>query len=234
LPNICYSCKEKELTTNNIICIDCLSNINPILEPSCTKCGYPLYDNTFLGKVQNVLCHECEISKRNFDFACSAFEYNDLARKIVLDFKFYYNTQVIRFVASSIAKKVNSQSKKIDIICIVPSSSKKVIKKGFCHTALLGIEIAKLYSNTEYVPDLLLQKKIDNKSQKDLMYHERISKKHNFTLNNKYLNTIKNANILLIDDVITTCSTIQACSKELRKLKKCKIIAASFARTILY
>jgi competence protein ComFC len=180
------------------------------------------------------LCHECEISKRNFHLACSAFEYNELARKIVLDFKFHYNTQIIKFVASSIAKKVKNKKQKIDIVCIVPSSKNKVIKKGFCHTALLGIEIAKLYPDAKYLPDLLLQKNIDSKSQKGLTYHERMAKKHNFTLNNKYIDIIQNTNILLIDDVITTCSTIQACCRELKKLKKCKVIAASFARTILY
>ncbi|MGY5352427.1 ComF family protein [Wenyingzhuangia sp. IMCC45533] len=102
----------------------------------------------------------------------------------------------------------------IDCITIIPLHPKKQKKRGYNQVEVFGKKIAD-YTNKPFYKDLLLKIK-NTKSQTTQNKELRIENvKNSFTVNPKY--NLKNQNILLIDDVLTTGATLISCSKALNK-----------------
>ena len=119
----------------------------------------------------------------------------------------------------------------IDYMVCVPMSKARLRKKGFNHSLLLAKDLSKL-SNIIFLKDALIKIK-DTKTQVGLNYDERKRNlKNSFILKEKYKNTLKNKNILIVDDVFTTGSTINECAKALKLCGKAnKIISITIAKT---
>jgi ComF family protein len=120
----------------------------------------------------------------------------------------------------------------IDLICAVPLYKKRLKKRKYNQALLLAKSIAKKYQ-IKLIPDLLIRIK-GGKYQIGLNKTARINNvKNAFKINDKYLSKIKNKNILIIDDVVTTGATIDNCSKILKKSGCKNVFAAVIAKRIL-
>ena len=116
---------------------------------------------------------------------------------------------------------------KADVICYVPMTKKAEKKRGFNQCKV----IAKNISNATGIPVRKCIKKIRNtKEQKTLNKEERIENLSGaFKVNN--VDNIKNRNVILIDDVITTGATISECQNILKKSGAKKIIVLTIAKS---
>lgn len=143
------------------------------------------------------------------------YSYKDI-RKILLDYKFegkayLYNSFCMLFLEEN---EICSIIKQYDMIIPVPMTSKKKSKRGYNQTELiakkLGKELQIDYNNKSLV------KIKNNKTQSTLNEKERF-----FNVKNVYdiknAEMIKNKNIVLFDDILTTGATIDECSKVLKK-----------------
>ena len=84
----------------------------------------------------------------------------------------------------------------------------------------------------QFFPDLMVRIK-DTKSQIFLKKKERENNLKNvFAVNEKYLETVKGKNILLVDDVMTTGATVENCAKILKKHGAKKVKVLTIAKTI--
>ena len=118
--------------------------------------------------------------------------------------------------------------KGIDHIVAVPIHPKKERIRGYNQTDL----IAQGLSAETGIPIQigLLERMVHSESQTKAKRHERFDKvEHVFKLNP--IIELENKHILLIDDVVTTGATIEACSQLLIKggLKKLSVATVSFA-----
>jgi len=100
------------------------------------------------------------------------------------------------------------------VITAVPLHPKRKLERGFNQAALLARIIASHYS-LHYVPDLL-QRKRYTEMQANLDKQNRIANMHNAFQVKRGLNKIQK-NVILIDDVATTLSTLNECAKALKK-----------------
>ena len=108
----------------------------------------------------------------------------------------------------------------------------KLKKRKFNQCALLAKELTKL-SGKKTIPHNILLKVKDTKAQNSLKKLDRISsQKKAFLVNQEYRSLIKNKKILLIDDVITSGSTIENCTKELKKRGAKSVTAITIAKTV--
>ena len=114
----------------------------------------------------------------------------------------------------------------IDLITAVPISKKRMKERGYNQSELIARKIAKIME----VPYMnLLLKNQETKRQSELSRIERmINIQNSFDFNNKY--DIKGKKILLIDDVFTTGSTVNECSKVLKKSGSTSIEVAVIAK----
>ena len=110
-------------------------------------------------------------------------------------------------------KKVCEFLKNYDIIISVPMYKKKKNQRGYNQSELIAREIAKKVKNIEYRSDILL--KIKNTANQSLLNKEQRQEnlKNAYEVKNKEY--ISNKNILIFDDIYTTGSTANECSKML-------------------
>jgi ComF family protein len=116
----------------------------------------------------------------------------------------------------------------IDIVIPVPIHSKKLKQRGYNQVALFAQQIAKIL-NASYVDDVLL-KSINTKTQVFQSREARFqSVADSFYTQN--LNTIDTQHVLLVDDIITTGATVEACALVLNPENKIRLSVATIAIT---
>ena len=116
----------------------------------------------------------------------------------------------------------------IDVVIPVPIHLKKLKQRGYNQATLFAQQIAKVL-NVPYVDDVLL-KSVNTKSQVFQSREARFqSVAHSFYAQN--INRVDNKHILLVDDVITTGATIEACALVLNPKKKVRLSVATLAIT---
>ena len=116
----------------------------------------------------------------------------------------------------------------IDIVIPIPIHSKKLKQRGYNQVALFAQQIAKIL-NASYVDDVLL-KSINTKTQ---VFQSREARFQSVTdsFYTQNLNTIDAQHILLVDDIITTGATIEACALVLNPENKIRLSVATIAIT---
>lgn len=188
------------------ICADCL-NENIFNEGNrCQKCDTPI-------KEDNIICDHCKKYKRHFSSIYCPFLYQGVVRKSILRFKSDGAKFLAKPFATMIAQRLEVDEVDFDIIIPVPSHKSTIRKRGYNPAKVLADELGKIMSKP--VEDILIKTTLSN-NQKFLNYEERQTNLENTIMlldNNK----IKNKNVLIVDDIITTCATIEACASLMHK-----------------
>lgn len=161
-------------------------------------------------------------------FCISAFPYNDIYRRAVLDFKFKKRKRNADCFSGYIAKAVREcyKNERIDCITAVPLTRKQKKKRGFNQAEELGRSLAE---NLGVPYRECLVKIRDNQYQHTLSKSERAKNvKGVYKTANQEINNLK---ILIVDDIVTTGFTLEECCKVLEK-SECKVICCTLCKTI--
>lgn len=206
----CKICHK--LTDNkNSLCDLCISKLESDKIDSyfsrCPICFYPLISDEYQ-------CENCQ--KENHLKVFSICDYKSVfTREILERLKFYHDRTMISVVAEQFYSTF-SQLKidlKNSIIIPVPCSKRSLHSRGWDHME----EMAKYLMRKYKIPyvKLIENVKILNSQQKELSKEQRIEqslgKYRLITKNKKRISNF--SNLILIDDVITTGSTIRECTK---------------------
>ena len=178
---------------------------------------------------KNSLCYECRkklqkefkftkvYSKyQNFSEQYYLFQYKNLIRNLILQMKFQkkiYLYKTIEYFFRNNQKNFE-KLKKYDIIIVVPLSWKRKLQRGYNQSLLIAkiisnilqikIESEILYKTKNIVPQSTLNKKERKENIKGAFKVKNIEK-------------IRNKKILIIDDIYTTGSTLNECSRNLMR-----------------
>ncbi len=193
------------------------------------------------GKIEkNGLCKECKkklkINERvysdigkNFEKHISIFDYDGEIRHNILLYKFKDKSYMYKTFAEIIlnSKKICDILQTYDIIISVPVHKKRKMNRGYDQSELIAKEIAKNIKTLEYKKAL---KKIkNNQMQSSLNKNMRLQNVQDaYEAVNKEI--IKNKKIILFDDIYTTGSTVNECSKVLKENGAKEILVLSLAR----
>lgn len=204
------------------ICEDCFSKIEFLDGVTCKKCGEKL-------NIANAnVCDLCKEKDYNFDQNFSACYYTEIPARIVKLFKFNHRKYYAKYIAKIMQEKLKFPDD-IDYITFVPLSKARQRERGYNQAE----ELAKLLGEAYQIEVIsLLCKPKDGKHQAKLDQKERLlNLKDSFSAEEENKSKIKGKNILIIDDVFTTGTTLNECSKVLKKNKASKIYTATFAKT---
>ena len=157
-----------------------------------------------------------EIEDKYFNELMYIFKYEGQIRKLILDYKFneksYIYLTFVNFLLKN--KKIFENIKNYDTIIPVPISKKRLKTRGYNQSLLIARKIAQ-QTNLELVNNCLIKTK-NIIEQSKLNKEDRMQNIQGvYELKNKQL--IENKKILLIDDIYTTGSTVNECSKILRQ-----------------
>ncbi|MDF2989315.1 MAG: phosphoribosyltransferase [Eubacterium sp.] len=157
-------------------------------------------------------------------------KYCESLKNALKRFKFSNKPSYYRAFGKLLALKVKNTDGlgKLDLIIPVPMHKSKQKARGYNQAALIAGYTAKNLGI--YLNDNILTKPVESKSQSLLMRSERLTNLDEvFKVDTS--RSIANKNILLVDDIITTGSTINQCSKVLKLAGAGKIIAGVIATT---
>ena len=150
------------------------------------------------------------------------FRYEGKIRKTIIDYKFneksYIYVTFVNFLLKN--KKIFENIKNYDTIIPVPISKKRQKERGYNQSLLIARKIAEK-TNLELMNNCLIKTK-NIIEQSKLNKEDRLQNIYGvYELTNRQL--IENKKILLIDDIYTTGSTVNECSRILRKANPEKI-----------
>ncbi len=157
------------------------------------------------------------------------FQYQGKIRQILLDYKFnnqaYLYKTIVNFLLKN--KKFFQILKSYDTIVPVPISKKRRKERGYNQSELIAREIAKRLEITYDNKSLLKVKNIIEQSKLNKEEREK-NIQGVYQLRNKQI--LENKKILLLDDIYTTGSTVNECSKILSIAKPNKIGVLTIAK----
>ena len=214
-PKKCYSCKKEW----HFICKDCYKKIYSF-EEKCYVCKE--YSKNF------EIHSECKKNDVFYDKILVLKHYkNNLIRKLIKDWKFYGRTEILQEFSFYMYEKFieNEKIKKLDdfLIISIPSYFLRKFKRWYNSSEVL----AKSFANISKIPynKNILKKIKKTKQQSKLTREERLKNLvDSFKINKKYIDLVKNKKIILIDDVVSTWSTLNEVSRILKQNWAEKII----------
>ena len=215
-PNLCVNCEIALLPSEQFLCTTCKSDL-PIIDDN-DHVNVTLM-SIFYGRVpiQNV---------RSFLF----YRKGGITQKLIHQLKYKNQAEIGGFIGNWFGSQLKEAKVfvNVDYIIPVPLHPKKQKKRGYNQVTLFGETMSEILK-AEYKTNILIRTS-KTKTQTLKQRFERFSdSKTKFNLVN---NTIfENKHILLIDDVITTGATLEACANELLKTKNITISIATMAYT---
>jgi len=216
---MCPNCR-KELSDHDSLCKKCSSEITQMTGTLCSCCGSKL--DTVLD-----LCSKCiSEEKHSWTSAVCIFDMNKSIHDIVLDFKYKNKIELYPFLAREASKRILKDDLKFDLITSVPLHPFKYLIRGYNQSALVAKKVSKL---TQIPYKGLLTRRKYTKTQTSLSAEKRRKNlKDVFLMKNRAI--IKEKDILLIDDIFTTGSTLRSAAKELVESGAKKVTILVLAR----
>jgi len=225
-PPGCISCQDP-IDISGGLCARCWPDMTFLSDPMCDRCGYPFeYDRD-----EALLCGNCLRQPPVFSHARSVLKYDEFSRDMILGYKHTDQTRHAPAFASWMYRAAQDLVDSCDIICAVPLHPYRLLRRRYNQSALLTKELA-VISGRPAIPDLLIRT-AHTKSQGGLSAKARHRNvKGVFRVMNKHAERNRNARILLVDDVLTTGATAEACSQALLRGGAANVDVLTFCRVV--
>lgn len=230
-PPACGEC-EKPLTTQRqlarpFLCESCEASLERVVPPFCQICG----QSYFSADAEISRCGNCADRDLAFDFATSAYRGAGVSRDLMFQFKYKSQVHLARLMASLLKEAFHEPRlrEKEWIVIPVPLHRARERDRRFNQAREMADSLAKTGPkgiSLTVVP--LLRRTRETPRQASLDRRERlINLSGAFEVQERFLKKLpKTPNLLLLDDVITTGSTVSECAAVLRKSVDARKIAA--------
>ena len=206
-PRRCAVCHRILSDQKRLCCPECRNVFKRIDKDYCLKCGKPV-------RTEEEYCTDCAEKHRSFDRGRSAFLYDDRMRRSMVRYKYYGNREYGRYFAVEMYRNLRDEVIRWspDLIVPIPLTRAKLRMRGFNQAADLARMTGRLLNIP--VSTEVLCKLHDTRSQKKLDAGERRRNlKGAFTV----LQPLYGLTVLVIDDVYTTGSTMDAAAECLKE-----------------
>ncbi len=191
-----------------------------IERPFCSKCGQPQ-------KTDN-LCARCQVSTETYTRVRSWAVFEGPLQAAIHRLKYRRDLGLGEALARPMIQLYESLKWETDVVLPVPLSGSRRRERGYNQVALLAKPIA-LSAGLPYRPESL-QRVRDTRSQVGLALRERTDNVRNaFRGHQPHIN---GKSVLVIDDVMTSGATLEACSEALLKCGARKVYALTLARAV--
>lgn len=210
-PRRCPVCGEIVEPYGEKICPECVRALSPVREPCCKKCGKEISDR------QGEYCPDCMRRPKTFDSGASLLNYNETTRWSMASIKYKDRREYLDFYAQAMnirfAKRVRVWG--VEALVPVPIHSSRRRERGFNQAEELAERLSDYWGLP--VDTKLLVRKKKTLPQRDLGPSQRLKNlQEAFALHPSVSDKIPKS-VIIIDDIYTTGSTVEACSRILKK-----------------
>ncbi len=225
-PRQCRLCGEtRGCGQFSFLCDDCFTGASRLQPPWCEICGFP-----FSGEVSTPFqCPNCSEMKLNFDKAVAVMRFRGVVRLAIHGLKYSQQTywfKVLRAWLHAGADALVDRSQ-IDCVIPIPLYPRRERERGFNQAWLLLQSITQKWKITSH--RYALARVRETETQTHLDRQERmINLRGAFEV--RQAGVVYGKRVLLVDDVLTTGSTANECSRVLREAGATSIFVFTLAR----
>lgn len=206
-PHRCPVCGEIVKAPGRQICPDCRLRLSPVLSPTCKKCGKEIPDAAL------EYCVDCERHPHSFESGIALLNYNDAARASMAAIKYRNKREYLDFYGALMAARFEKTIRRmrVDALVPVPVHASRRRSRGFNQAELLAEILGERLSLPVH-PEFLTRRK-KTLPQKNLTPAERLKNLSGAFRAGRIPDGVRS--VLLVDDIYTTGSTIEACTRAL-------------------
>ena len=225
-PRTCEACGRPVDRPGRHFCSDCLNRLpfTPT-DGCCRRCGRAAekLDGEYL-------CTDCRANRPSFDRAASALQFDGPAREALNAFKFEFHLWLRDDLADWLEGMARAHFKvgEIDLVVPMPSTLWHRINRGYNQCAYLARALAKRLGKP-YAP-FVLRRKGNPKKQGMLTEEERRTNVIG-TFGVLRPRAIVGKTVMVVDDIMTTGSTLSECAAELKRSGAARVWCVTLARS---
>jgi ComF family protein len=199
--------------------------ISFIEAPVCDGCGAPRdYD---LGEA--VRCPACQARRRAFDRARAAVTYDDASRDLILKLKRADRTDLAGLFALWLSRAARDLVEDADVVVPVPLHPLRLITRRFNQAAEIARPLARR-ADIAYLPGAVVRRRNTPSQGGRSGSGRRRNMAAAFAAPRAMWPRIEGRRILLVDDVLTTGATAEACARVLKAAGAARVHVAAVAR----
>lgn len=208
-PRSCVHCGDAiEQSPYDFVCAACADQILPCPPPACKTCGYPFFGMVIAAKT----CPHCIDLNPIFDLGKTLFIAKNVGRSLLHELKYQRGFYVLQ----DLYRMVRSTQHYLDYIqdaslVPVPLHPTKLRERGFNQSEKIATMLAAASTGRARVEHLLIRKRYThsqthlNRSARDRNVKNAFAMRANAVL-------VSDRQYILVDDVFTTGSTLNACA----------------------
>ena len=227
-PRLCEACDGPVDRPDRMICSRCLMRLPVIGQAGCCRiCG-----RSIAGQREEFLCDDCRGKYAPaFDRACSALEFDGTARRMILDFKFnrhiWMVPDFVDFIEAAAMARFDIPA--VDAVLPVPATLLRRLVRGYNQCDFLAKGLAKRIGR-HFEPSALRRKNSPLR-QGGLNEEER---RENIvgTFEAVRPERLRGRTLLVVDDIMTTGSTLSECAKTLKAAGADRVWCVTLARSL--
>lgn len=213
--NLCAGCSQPLNRGEKVVCLRCLFEL--------PETGFHLLETN---PVEQLFTGRIAV---NAATACYFFHKNVSLQHIIHQFKYHNRTEAAVFMGRLMGNMLNQsiQYAHIDGIIPVPLHSKKQMLRGYNQSTLLSEGIANVLQAPVIKNGLVRITATESQTKKSRLERWQ-NVKSAFLVTNPA--ALRSKHLLLVDDVITTGATIEACAEILLQIPGVKVSIAALAK----
>lgn len=208
-PPVCPLCEEVLSGGKTRICDSCRPRIQYLTEPTCLKCGKEIDDS------EREYCSDCTKKPKSYVRGFPAMVYKEPVRRSIANFKYKSKNSYADCFAYEIVKTHGRDILNVapEALIPVPIHRKKLEKRGYNQAKVLARSLG-AYLDIP-VDDGILKRTVNTTPQKLLDDNERQKNLEKAFISDK--KQVQYKKVMLVDDIYTTGSTIESCTRALKK-----------------
>jgi ComF family protein len=211
LPPRCAACDDP-VETHGQLCAACFGRTQFITSPFCARCGVPFASAGQSG--MGGLCPGCQAHPPVFREARAALRYDDQARRLILPLKHGDRVELAAILAPMMARAGAALLLRADVLVPVPLHRRRLFERKYNQAGVLAFAVGRL-ADRPVLPDALVRTRrtspLDEKSPEERAREVAGS----FSVRPSALARVAGRTVLLVDDVMTSGATANACATSL-------------------
>jgi ComF family protein len=215
-PKICHGCETTLNSNEEIICTNCLHAL-PVASHHLEK--YNPVEKIFYGRIP-------------LENATSLllFEKKGVVQKLIHNLKYRGHEEIGEYFGAWLGSELKNipQWQNLSLVIPVPLHKQKLRKRGYNQVTGFGREIAKAL-DIPYSDDILLKVTATQTQTVKKRFARWGSIDETMLVKNE--GTLENQHVLLVDDLVTTGATLEACAQKLLNIEGVKVSIATIAVT---
>jgi ComF family protein len=215
-PKLCIGCNRTLLKNEDYICSTCSYHL-PVTNFHLQKNN--LLEKIFWGRVN--------IEKA---FSFLYFKKGNITQKLLHELKYKGNKDLGNYIGTIFGEKLQHHLGDINCVVAIPLHRTKLKKRGYNQSEFFAAGLSSQLK-IENLSAFVSKKNATETQTKKNRYERWENVEKIFEVENPTV--FKDKHVLLVDDVITTGSTIEACAHSITEVTNCKISIASIAITAL-